>query len=186
MCIRDRLRPSVPCSTSPRVPEDPTAFKDIIPRDHAWFAYKDEIKSIIMSMDPPLRYSESDVPGLRELKGNAFGNLPRPPESPSEQALWWYHDLCQPTTMVYIDDIVTTTFDGLSTVHLTTLPPTHAYASSPNAYFDGYTDSDDDSDYDDLPDLMDPDDEPTAGMFHSIDYFKYYFLYPLPPTPLYE
>ena len=103
--------------------------------------------------------------------------------------------------MVYIDDIVTTTFDGLSTVHLTTLPPTHAYASSPNAYFHGYTgsdddsdyddlpdlmDPDDDSDYDDLPDLMDPDDEPTTDMFHSIDYFKYYFLYPLPPTPLYE
>ena len=53
-------------------------------------------------------------------------------------------------------------------------------------HFNGYTDSDDDSDYDDLPDLMDPDDEPTTDMFHSIDYFKYCFLYPLQPTPLYE
>ena len=114
------LRPSVPCPTSPRVTDDPTAFKDIIPRDHAWFAYKDEIKSIIISMDPPLRYSESDVPGLRELTGNAFGNLPRPPESPSEQALWWSHDLCQPTTLVYIDDVITTTYDGLSIVDVTT------------------------------------------------------------------
>ena len=172
------LRPSVPCPTSPRTTDDPTAFKDIIPRD----AYIGEIKRIVVSMDP----QESDVPGLRELKGNAFGNLPRPPEPPLGQALWWSHDLCQPTTMVYIDDIVTTTFDGLSTVHITTLPPTHAYTSSPNEHFDGYTDSDDDSDYDDLPDLMDPDDEPTTDMFHSIDYFKYYFLYPLPPTPLYE
>ena len=144
-----------------------------------------------MSMDPPLRYSESDVPGLRELKGNAFGNLPRPPESPSEQALWWSHDLCSPTTLVYIDDVITTTYDGLSIVDVTTLPSnhyqSHAYTSSPDEHFNGYTDSDDDddSDYDDLPDLMDPDDEPTADMFHSIDYFKYYFLYPLPPTPLY-
>ena len=146
----------------------------------------------IVSMDPPLRHSESDVPGLRELKGDAFGNLPRPPESPSEQALWWSHDLCQPTTLVYIDDVITTTYDGLSMVDVTTLPNNHsqfhAYASSPDEHFNGYsdTDSDDDSDYDDLPDLMDPDDEPTTDMFHSIDYFKYYFLYPLPPTPLYE
>ena len=64
----------------------------------------------------------------------------------------------------------------------------HAYASSPDEHFNGYsdTDSDDGSVYDGLPDLMDPDDEPTTDMFHSIDYFKYYFLYPLPPTPLYE
>ena len=178
------LRPSVPCPTSPRTTDDPTAFKDIIPRD----AYIGEIKRIVVSMDP----QESDVPGLRELKGNAFGNLPRPPESPSEQALWWSHDLCQPTTLVYIDDVITTTYDGLSIVDVTTLPNNHsqfhAYASSPDEHFNGYsdTDSDDDSVYDDLPDLMDPDDEPTTDMFHSIDYFKYYFLYPLPPTPLYE
>ena len=102
------------------------------------------------------------------------------------------HDLCQPTTLVYIDDVITTTYDGLSIVDVTTLPNNHsqfhAYASSPDEHFNGYsdTDSDDDSVYDDLPDLMDPDDEPTTDMFHSIDYFKYYFLYPLPPTPLYE
>ena len=94
--------------------------------------------------------------------------------------------------MVYIDDVITTTYDGLSIVDVTTLPNNHsqfhAYASSPDEHFNGYsdTDSDDDSVYDDLPDLMDPDDEPTTDMFHSIDYFKYYFLYPLPPTPLYE
>ena len=137
-------------------------------------------------MNPPLRFPESEVPGLRELKSNAFGNLPRPPESPSEPALWWSHDLCPPTTLIYMDDVITTTYDGLSIVDITTLPPTHEYTSSPHEHFDGYTDSDDDSIYDDLPDLMDPDDEPTTDMFHSIDYFKYYFLYPLPPTPLYE
>ena len=85
-----------------------------------------------------------------------------------------------------MDDVITTTYDGLSIVDITTLPPTHEYTSGLNEHFDGYTDSDDDSDYDDLPDLMDPDDEPTTDVFHSIDYFKYYFLYPLPPTPLYE
>ena len=184
------LRPPVPCPTSPRITEDPTAFQDIIPRDHAWFAYKDEIKKLIESMDPPLRHSESDVSGLRELKGNAFGNLPRPPEPPLGQALWWSHDLSSPTTLVYIDDVITTTYDGLSIVDVTTLPnnhyQSHTYTSSPDEHFNGYTDSDDDSVYDDLPDLMDPDDEPTTDMFHSIDYFKYYFLYPLPPTPLYE
>ena len=141
-------------------------------------------------MNPPLCFPESDIPGPRELKGNAFGNLPRPPESPSEQALWWSHDLCPPTTLIYLDDVITTTYDGLSVVHVTTLPsnryPSHTYTSSLNGHFNGYTDSDDDSDYDDLPDLEDPDDEPTADMFHSIDYFQYYFLYPLPPTPLYE
>ena len=85
-----------------------------------------------------------------------------------------------------MDDVITTAYDGLSIVDITTLPPTHEYTSSPNEHFNGYTDSDDGSDYDDFPDLMDPDDEPTADMSHSIDYFKYYFLYPLPPTPLYE
>ena len=138
-------------------------------------------------MNPPLRFPESDIPGLRELKGNAFGNLPRPPEPPLGQALWWSHDLSSPTTLVYIDDVITTTYDGLSIVDVTTLPnnhyQSHACTSSSNEHFDGYTDSDSD---DDLPDLMDPDDEDTASMFHSIDYFKYYFLYPLPPTPLYE
>ena len=141
-------------------------------------------------MNPPLRFPESDIPGPRELKGNAFGNLPRPPEPPLGQALWWSHDLSSPTTLVYIDDVITTTYDGLSIVDVTTLPnnhyQSHTYTSSLNEHFDDYTDSDDDSIYDDLPDLMDPDDEPTADMFHSIDYFKYYFLYPLPPTPLYE
>ena len=92
--------------------------------------------------------------------------------------------------MVYIDDVITTTYDGLSIVDVTTLPnnhyQSHTYTSGLNEHFNGYNDSDDDSVYDDLPDLMDLDDEPTADMFHSIDYFKYYFLYPLPPTPLYE
>ena len=81
------LRPPVPRPTSPHITKDPTAFKDIL-RDHAWYASKAELESIIISMNPPLRFPESDIPGLRELKGNAFGNLPRPPEFPSEQALW--------------------------------------------------------------------------------------------------
>ena len=63
----------------PHVNKDPTAFKDIL-RDHEWFASTDELENIIVSMNPPLRHSESDVPGLRELQGSAFGNLPRPPE----------------------------------------------------------------------------------------------------------
>ena len=99
--------------------------RELSTRDHAWFASKDEIKRIIESMDPPLRHSESDVSGLRELKGNAFGNLPRPPEPPLGQALWWSHDLSSPTTLVYIDDVITTTYDGLSIVDVTTLPNNH-------------------------------------------------------------
>ena len=75
-------------------------------------------------------------------------------------------------------------FQGKFTI-LDSLVNAYKYIYSPNN-FHGYPDSDDDSDYDDLPDLMDPDDEPTTDVFHSIDYFKYYFLYPLPPTPLYE
>ena len=69
-------------------------------------------------------------------------------------------DLCRPTTLVYyVDDIFM--FDGLSRAYITTLPdyhsPTHEYISSPNN-FQGFSDSDDDSDYyDDLPDLTDPD-----------------------------
>ena len=137
-------------------------------------------------MDPPLRHLEYDAPGLRGLNGNAFGNLPRPPEQcqapevlstklidtnnpfgdlprppeyPSDTAQLSI-DICQPTTLVYTDDTVTTTFDGLSTVYITTLP-THKYISSPNN-FQGFSDSDDDSDYyDDLPDLTDPDNSDT-------------------------
>jgi hypothetical protein len=70
--------------TSPPNTKDPTGFKDIL-RDNdsrdAWFAsIKDELRSIIVSMDPPLRHLEYDAPGLRGLNGSAFGNLPRPPE----------------------------------------------------------------------------------------------------------
>ena len=61
------LRPSVPCPTSPRTTDDPTAFKDIIPRD----AYIGEIKRIVVSMDP----QESDVPGLRERSLVVFFQL---------------------------------------------------------------------------------------------------------------
>ena len=128
------LRPPVPRPTSPHITKDPTAFKDI-PRDHAWYASKAELESIIISMmNPPLRFPESDIPGLRELKGNAFGNLPRPPEPPLGQALWWSHDLSSPTTLVYIDDVITTNYEGLSIVDVTTLPNNHyqyAWQSSP-------------------------------------------------------
>ena len=77
---------------SPHVTKDPTTFKDIL-RDHEWFDHKDELENTIVSMNSPLRFPESEVPGLRELQSNAFGDLPRPPEPPSGPALWWSHDL---------------------------------------------------------------------------------------------
>ena len=166
--------------TSPPNIKDPTGLKDIL-RDNdcrdAWFAsIKDELRSIIVSMDPPLGHLEYDAPGLRGFNGDAFGNLPRPPEQcrvpevlstklidtdspfgdlprppehPSDTAQLSI-DLCQPTTLVYyVDDILI--FNGLSTAYITTLPdyhsPTHEYISSPNN-FHGYPDSDDDSDDD--------------------------------------
>ena len=65
-----------------------------------------------------------------------------------------------------LDDVVI--FNGFSTAYITTLPgyhsPTHEYISSPNN-FHGYPlsddDSDDDSDYDDLPNLTNPNDSDT-------------------------
>ena len=74
-------------------------------------------------------------------------------------------DLSQPTTLVfYVDDIVI--FNGFSTAYITTLPgyhsPTHEHISSSNEDVQGFSDSDDDSDYyDDLPDLTDPDNSDT-------------------------
>ena len=188
--------------TSPPNTKDPTGLKDIL-RDNdcrdAWFAsIKDELRSIIVSMDPPLRHLEYDVPGLRGLNGNAFGNLPRPPEQcrvpevlstklidtnnpfgdlprppeyPSDTAQLSI-DICQPTTLVYyVDDVVI--FNGFSTAYVTTLPdchsPTHKYIFSPNNFHD-YPESDDDSDYyDDLPDLMDPDDSDADDDMPSLE-----------------
>ena len=54
------------------------------------------------------------------------------------------------------------TFDGLSTVYVTTMPNypsscTHTYINSSDEHVYSFADSDDDSD-DDVPDLMDPDD----------------------------
>ena len=95
--------------------------------------------------------------------GNALGDLPRPPVLPSGTAPW-SSDLCLPTTFtfVYLDEIVTTTFDGLSTtVCVTTYnhrSPHNKYNCGPDEHVQDFTDSDDDSD-DDIPDLMDPDDE---------------------------
>ena len=181
--------------TSPRNTKDPTGFKDIL-RDNdsrdAWFAsIKDELRNIIVSDDPPLRHLEYDAPGLRGFNGDAFGNLPRPPERcrvpevlstklidtdspfgdlprppeyPSD-TVQLSIDLCRPTTLVYyVDDIVI--FNGFSTAYITTLPgyhsPTHEHISSSNEDVQGFSDSDDDSDYyDDLPDLTDPDNSDT-------------------------
>ena len=78
----------------------------------------------------------------------------------------WSIDLCQATTFVYLDDIVTTTFGDLSTVHVTTIHNyssscTHTYINNLNEHvhsFDDDSDADDDSDDDDVPDLMDSND----------------------------
>ena len=108
---------------------------------------------------------------------NAFGSLARPPGFPSDTTSW-STDLCQTTTLAYLDDIVTITFDGLSMVYVTTVRDrhslcTHMYIYSPSELARGFTDSDDDvpdrmgpddSDSDDdIPDLMDPDDSDTDG-----------------------
>ena len=74
-----------------------------------------------------------------------------------------------------MDDVITTTYDGLSIVDITTLPPTHEYTSSPNEHFDGYTDSDDDSDYDDLPDLMDPPSSDDSCAYYAVRFESHPF-----------
>ena len=108
------------------------------------------------------------VVGIKIL---VFGDLPRPPEYPSD-TVQLSIDLCRPTTLVYyVDDIVI--FNGLSTAYVTTIPdchsPTHVYISSPNNFHD-YPESDDDSDYyDDLPDLMDPDDSDADDDMPSLE-----------------
>ena len=80
-------------------------------------------------------------------------------------ARWPYLEGFKRTLVYYVDDMVI--FNGLSTAYITTLPdyhsPTQEYISSPNN-FHGYPDSDDDSDYDDLPHLMDPDDSDDDDM----------------------
>ena len=86
---------------------------------------------------PPGQYQLPEVSSVKFTStGNAFGNLPRPPEFPSDTASWSI-DLSQPTTLAYLDDIVTVAFDDLSIVYVTTVPNchspyTHEYIYSPN------------------------------------------------------